>query len=448
MPALNPDLEKVYFEDKRYLENTQVPIVTISGTYREDLKDWHHLENNETDQDIVFSRAHFSMALGVAVAAWERQFDHKEAWIVDPTNFVSKDSWKSITLTENIGKAIARHNWLKKVKEVFDKFGRKSLPILDSIAPPLIYLTQEIEKPILSFHIAAGNLLVEQGKTVLQVITDPHVRYDYLKHAGDEKLFYAVFDEKTQTDLLEQAKLIDQPIDPNHVFVTGPPIDPRVVSLGRKKHPWRSGPIRLVITTGGLGTNKLEILNLLDGLLPELKKPEPKIKLVVYAGTHQDIAEAVKQKAHAYEVGVGELKNRKSKFRVIYHPQIFNANELLIKFGFGWADGFITKPSGDMAYDAVASGNFLLTLSEWGEWEHNIREFFEQKGVSRVAQVDKILAQILLLSQAEGHKGISWIEKAMLNTKRLEKSFYHGAKNILQAYHQVEKLTQTTTSTS
>ncbi len=444
MPALNPDLEKVYFEDKRYLETTQVPIVTISGTYREDLKDWHRLENNETSQDVVFSRAHFSMALGVAIAAWRRQFDHQKAWLVDPTNFVSINDWHSITFTESVGKVIARHRWLKKLKDIFDRFGRKNLPIIDSLAPPLLYLTQEIDRPVLSFHVAAGNLLLDHGKTVLQVITDPHVRYDYLKHAGNKRLYYAVFDEKTKTDLLEQAKLIEQEINPDHVFVTGPPIDPRIIRLGRNKRPWRSGVLRLAITTGGLGTNKLEILSLLDGLLPELKKPNPKIKLLVYAGTHADIAQAVKQKAKAYQLGVGKVTNRQAKLRVIHHPQIFNANELLIKYGFAWADGFITKPSGDMAYDAVASGSFLLTLDEWGEWEHNIREFFEQKGVSRPARIDKILAQLTVLTQSSGPKSLSWVEKAMLNTHRLDGKFYNGAKNILKAYHQVAKAQKTT----
>ncbi len=441
MSALNPDLEKVYFEDKQYLEKTAVPIVTISGTYREDLKDWHHKPNNDTARDIVFSRAHFSMALGVAVAAWKRHLDHQRAWLVDPTNFVSSKDWHSITFTEDVGKAIARHSWLKSLKSMFDKFGRKSLPILDSIAPPLLYLTQEIEKPILSFHVAAGNLLIEHGKTVLQVITDPHVRYDYLKHAGNEKLYFAVFDEKTKTDLLEQAKLIEQEINPDHVFVTGPPIDPRIIKLGFKKRPWRQGTLKLVITTGGLGTNKTEILSLLDQFLPELKKLKNNTQLIVYVGTHADLAQAIRHKAEAYDVSIGKLKNKKSKLRLIYHPQIFNANELLIKYGFSWADGFITKPSGDMAYDAVASGAFLLTLNEWGEWEHNIREFFEQKGISRVAQIDKIIAQLDLLTATNGPKSLSWVEKAMFNTKRLNKIFYHGAENILKAYKKVVKVT-------
>jgi len=440
MSALNPSLEKVYWEDKHFLENTEVPIITVSGTYREDLKAWHHQLNNETDRDIVFSRAHFSMALGVAIAAWHRKLDHQRAWLADPTNFVSKQNWHSITLTEEVGEMIARHPFLEKIKSLIDQFGRQRLPILNSITPPLIYLTAEIDKPILCFHIAAGNILIEQGKTVLQVITDPYVRYDYLKYAGNQQMFYAVFDNKTRTDLLEQAQVMKQPIAEDHVFVTGPPIDPRIVTLKTKKYPWRSGPIKLVIATGGLGTNKLEILATLDQLLPELRKKKSLVKLLVYAGTHLDIKKAVASKASAYHVAVERLHDHQAKMRIIYHPQIFNANELLIKHGFPWADGFITKPSGDMAYDAVAAGNFLLTLEEWGEWEHYIREFFEQKGISRVALVDQILAQLQLLASTNDQHSQSWVEKAMLNTHRLESNFYHGAKNILQAYKKVAQI--------
>lgn len=59
-------------------------------------------------------------------------------------------------------------------------FGRKKLPILDSITPALLYLSERIERPILSFHTSVGNVLAGQGKTVFQVVTDPHVREDYL----------------------------------------------------------------------------------------------------------------------------------------------------------------------------------------------------------------------------------------------------------------------------
>ena len=164
--------------DKQFLENTRLPVITVSATFREDLKEMHGFHENEQIRDIVFSRAHYSMAVGIAVAAWGNKVDPDKAWIVDPTNYVSHDHWRSIVLTETIGKTLARHPFLKFLKDLVDRFGRGKLPILESITPPLLYLCQNIKKPILSLHIATGNILAAQGKKVIQVITDPHVRLD------------------------------------------------------------------------------------------------------------------------------------------------------------------------------------------------------------------------------------------------------------------------------
>lgn len=435
-------------KDKQLLKETAVPIITVSGTYREDIKEMHGFLEDETARDIVFSRAHYSMALGVAVAIWGKKVDHTKAWIVDPTNYVSEKQWRSIQLTELIGKTIARNHLLKVVKDIIDTFGRKKLPILDSITPPLLYLTEGLKKPILSFHIASGNILAGQGKKVLQVITDPHVRYDYLEHAGSKYMQYCVFDERTQFELLEKAKLYGKKLDPDRITVTGPPVDPRIVNARKHKHAWRSGPLRLLLTTGGLGTNKQEISEILDSLIPHLGSEESDFQLMVYAGTQKDIMELVTKKAAAFKLKLHVASSRdpdsfmaeskpkqlpKADLTVLYHPQILDANELLIQYGFPWADGVITKPSGDMAYDAVAAGCFLLTLSEWGEWEHNIRAVFEQKNISRTADVEHIYKQLLFITDTQG-KAQSWAEQAMHNALTIEPLFLNGAKQIAKAY--------------
>ncbi|MEA2056706.1 MAG: hypothetical protein U9O78_03305 [Patescibacteria group bacterium] len=452
----DPVLEKTLIKDKKYLEQTTIPIITVSSTYQEDLKGFYNLPEIDTSNDIVFSRAHYSMALATAVQAWGEKINPKKAWVVDPTNYVKADDWLSIQLTEKIGKTLARLPILKRLKDLVDKFGRKKLPILDSIGPPLAYLTQNIKKPILSFHIATGNILIEQNKTIFQMVTDPHIREDYLLHADNPRLTYLVFDQNTKTELLEKANLMDKAVDPNQVIVTGPPVDPRIIAARKQKQPWRSGQLKLCLTTGGLGTNKPEIKTLLNQLLPELRKRPSPYQLMVYAGTHNDIAQLVKKMAREKRVAVNEIhpkdpakfkqrakvssprKNhvnkelKDKKLTLIYHPQIVDANELLIRYGFPWADGFISKPSGDMAYDAVASGSFLLTLKEWGEWEHNIREIFEQKSISRRANIDNIVTQLETLRAAQG-KSQSWIEQAMNHALSIDKLFIKGVKNILKA---------------
>ena len=437
MPDLfDTNITQTLAADKQLLEQTQVPIITLSASFREDLKKMHGLANNETSTDVVLSRAHYSMALGVAQEAWQGKVDAKKCWIVDPTNYVSKDDWMSVRLTEEIGKTIARHSFLKKAKDMVDRFGRKKLPILDSITPALLYLSERIERPILSFHTSVGNVLVGQGKRVLQMVTDPHVREDYLDFGELDSKYWCVFDDKTKIELLEKAALIDKAVDPERIFVTGPPIDPRIVAARSKKQPWRSGPLKLCITTGGLGTNKAEMLQLLSVLLPELYKSNPPYELLVYTSTQRDIYMSVLELAGKQQITVSPLAKTDAKLRVIYHPQIVDANELLIQYGFPWAHGFVTKPSGDMAYDAVASGSFLLTLAEWGVWEVAIREHFEHLDISRRLLLDDVKDQLEVLMSAQG-KAQSWIEGAMRNALSLPASFTSGAKTILKTYQKL-----------
>jgi hypothetical protein len=111
---------------------------------------------------------------------------------------------------------------------------------------------------------------------------------------------------------------------------------------------------------------------------------------------------------------------------------------LLISHAFPWADGFISKPSGDMAYDAAAAGCFLLTLQEWGEWEHNIRERFESLNIARKCQVQNIDAQLSALTTTSGNSQ-SWVEQAMNAALNLPKLYTSGAQNIVEAYRKIAK---------
>ncbi len=440
MPLIDPALEKIFNQDKQFLENTQLPIITVSASFKEDLKRMHGLPDEEWIPDVVFSRAHYSMAVGVATQVWGDKIDPTKAWIFDPTNYVSHKDWKSIELTEFIGKTLARQPLLKMLKDFIDKFGRNKLPILDSITPPLLHITRGIKKPILSMHIAAGNILVENGKKVVQVITDPHVREDYLKNAENPNIIYCVFDKQTKLEFLEKATYMGKDIDPKKIIITGPPVDPRIIKTRKKKTAWRSGPLNLCLTTGGLGTNKYEMRQIIRQILPELRKQDHKYNLMIYAGTQKDIFQMVKKLAKEYRVKLHPICDQNTKLTTndqkliaIHHPQIVDANELLIKHAFPWADGFISKPSGDMAYDAAASGSFLLTLKEWGIWEHNIEEIFEQNGIAREANAKHIAEQLEVLTAAKG-KSESWVEEAMNKAHHIDKLFLNGAKNIVEAY--------------
>lgn len=418
-------------KDKQLLETTQIPTITVSAAYREDLKRVHGYPDDDTIPDIVFSRAHYSMAAGIAVQAWGKKVSPEKMWVVDPTNYVSRKQWSSILLTENIGKILARHSFLKLLKDIVDKFGRSKLPILKSITPPLLHLTENINCPILSLHIAAGNILAGQGKKIVQVITDPHVRDEYVFNADQANIKFCVFDEQTKTEFLEKAALLGKEANPDRIIVTGPPVDPRIIECRKKKHPWRSGCLNLCLTTGGLGTNSKEMMEVVKQLFPLLKNTNCSFKLLVYTGTHKDIHDEIVQIAKENKVKIGKNNDKQAKIRVFYHPQLVDANEYLINYAFPWAHGFISKPSGDMAYDAAASGSFLLTLDEWGEWEERIREVFEQLDISRIALTENIAAQLRVLTSAQG-KSQSWVEKAMNNAQKIDPLFLNGSKEIIR----------------
>lgn len=440
-PLLDANLAKTYALDRERLRQTKLPIVTVAGTFQEDLKRLYGLHESKGQNDVVFSRAHFSMAMGLAIQAWREtlqpnpdhltasKLDPQKAWLVDPTNYVSWGDWRSVAITEEVGKLIARRPLLKIAKDFIDRFGRSKLPILDSITSPLLYLTEHVSQPIVSFHIAAGNILAGQGKKVIQVVTDPQVRPEYVLHANLPNTRYCVFDEATKLEFLEIAAMKKIAVHPDRVIVTGPPVDPRIVAARKDKIAWRNGPIRLCLATGGLGTNKGEIHQILQQLLPELRRQPAQYQVVVYAGTHGDIAQLVRELAHQEHIPVGANRDTHAALRILYHPQILEANELLIHYAFPWADGFLTKPSGDMAYDAVAAGCFLLTLKEWGIWEERIRQIFEQKEIAQVAEVSNIVGQLKKLRAATS--GSSWIETAMNHAFGIEKLFLLGDKKIL-----------------
>lgn len=442
---LEPTLRKLYRQDKARLAQTQVPIVTVSASFKEDLKGWYGLPENEFLPDVVFSRAHYSMALGVAVAAWGKAAtpDPLSAWIIDPTNYVSNKDWNSIRLTELIGKTLARQPLLKKIKDFIDHFGRSKLPILKSILPPLLYLTESIKQPVLSFHIAAGNILADHGKAVVQMVTDPHVRAEYLDHAENSRFWYLVFDQNTKTDIIEQATFLEKQVDPERIIVTGPPIDPRIVAARQRKRAWRSGPVNICLTTGGLGTNKAEIKSVLRQLLPQLDRAKPPFRLLVHCATQSDLYHSVSQLAATVGLPIVEFAQQPHPrsdwtLGVLYHPQIVDSNELLIKHAFPWADLIITKPSGDMAYDAAAAGCALLTLKEWGVWEQTIKEVFEQRGIARQAQSDQIATQLEALMSAQG-KSQSWLETAMHQALTIDPLFLNGSSEILTAYRKIAR---------
>lgn len=414
------ELPHTLHDDRHRLAEVTVPIVTISASYRGEIA--RHLgETSKFVRDVVFSRAHYSMALAVFSAARLRGFS---CWMIDPTNYVSSWAWRKLVLVEYLAKLSARVPLFKKAKNFADYLIRKKSPITGSIRDPLLYATHYTKIPIVSLHYEAGNILAAAGKQVLQIVTDPHVRAHYLFEAHRENINFAVFDEKTKQELLERAKSMRKNIPPKRVFVSGPPVDPRIVAARKKKGPgdFKKRGLRILIATGGLGTNKREIRELLSSVLPVLE--QEKISLILYAGTHADFREMFYELPKKHNVSVGDIETDKP-VRVIYDESIVRANQELVEHAFSWADVIVTKPSGDMAYDGAASGCALFFLDPWGEWERRIEDIFVRLGIGQEART-KVFADQLKEAMSSG-----WLDNAIKNTLALSPVFLHGAEKIV-----------------
>lgn len=422
-------------EERHLLETVQVPIVTVSATFKEELEAIFGEEVEDTP-DVTFSRAHYSMANAVLVAATKKK---KTFWMIDPTNYVSAKDWPKIMFTQRMGRLIARNPILKDLKDMLDTRLRNQLPLTAAIREPLSYVTARIKKPIISLHYEAGNILLESGHRVLQVVTDPHVRPQYLTHAKNLNLTWAVFDDKTKAELLELAYILGQQVDEKRVYVTGCPVDPRIPVRDRNKSTtaFKKRPLRLAVTTGGLGQNKDEIKEILHHLTPCLKKN--RAQLVAYAGVHNDFYQMFEDYAKEHSLKIGKPEDSQASFRILKGNDIIDANELLLDYVFPWADCFITKPSGDMAYEAVTAGCFLMTLKPWGEWEENIRQYFEELGVSVRARPEDIVKQFEALRHVPVSKGKPWIELALEKSRKLQIPLSRGAFNILRLHQQLSK---------
>lgn len=419
LPPPEFELPRTLHDDRHRMEEVQVPVVTISATFRSDIAE-HLGEQSRVVDEAVFSRAHYSMSVAVFSEATNRGLT---SWLVDPTNYVSREDWKKIVFVERLGQIAARTPVIKRIKDFFDTFARGRLPISSAIEKSLLYLTGKTTLPIISLHYETGNILTRAGKKVVQVVTDPHVRPQYLIEANRETVSFAVFDEYTREIFLQKAKDMGIAVSLDRVVATGPPVDPRIVKArkGKKSDSYKKRHLRLVVTTGGLGTNKGEIKTILEQLFSKIA--ELRIELILYAGTQADFKEMFYSIARDKNVSIGDIESS-LPVRVVYDESIIRANQELIEHAFSWADGFVTKPSGDMAYDAVAAGCFLLTLEPWGEWEDNIHKVFSALGIAQKANTEDFVRQIADIKN-------SWIEGAIEKALRIDKLFLGGAKKIV-----------------
>ena len=150
-------------EERHLLETVEIPIVTVSATFKEELTKEFGEKQEEATPDVTFSRAHYSMANALVVAATK---NNKTFWMIDPTNYVSARDWPKIMFTQRMGRLIARSPLLKELKDLMDTRLRNQLPLTGAIREPLTYVTGRVTRPIISLHYEAGNILLDRKSVV------------------------------------------------------------------------------------------------------------------------------------------------------------------------------------------------------------------------------------------------------------------------------------------
>ncbi|MFC1653769.1 hypothetical protein ACFL1M_02880 [Patescibacteria group bacterium] len=439
-PPRHLDLKKALRYEQHRMEEVDAPIVTVSGTFKKELAKYFQTVPS-LEGDVLYSRAHYSMAEAVRQQALLQNIS---SYLVDPMNYVGQEGWKKVTFTQTVGRLMARYKILRWIKDQIDTVARSKLPITEAITTPLLYLAHYVKKPIISMHYEAGNILAENRFNILQYVTDPHIRPQYLDPLPDintpEELHFkgsvtfAVFDQDTKEELFEVAKELGKKVDEDQVEVVGPPVDPRIIKIGKKKKTIKKGePINIAITTGGVGTNYKEIEHLLHRLYP-LLKPPAKIKLFLYTAVHKDFRNMFEDFAEKHSIRIGNIDDESARIRILHEDSIIDANENLIKHMFPWAHGVITKPSGDMAYDAVAAGCFTLFLQPLGPWEENIQKIFTRKKIGFDYNVNTAYSHFRSL---HSHGKLS---HALTEAHNLPSLYKSGVKNLLKLHQKMTKV--------
>ena len=194
-----------------------------------------------------------------------------------------------------------------------------------------------------------------------------------------------------------------------------------------------SRPLRLAITTGGTGTNKPEIKAVLDSLIPRLKGRETTLQLLLYAGTHPDFKRIYTRFARDCGIKPAPLKDKNARIRIIYGDHLMQANQLLTKHMFPWADLVMCKPSGDMAYDAAAAGCGLIFLNPLGPWEEAIQSRFTKLKVGTdLPDPENFATQLVELEK-------KWVPQAVHSALTLPSLYLQGATNIIKALKKVKR---------
>lgn len=400
---IDAQLAKRFRADQQSLADTQVPILIYSSVVR-------------SGKVIGQSRTQLALALTVAEQFWGARIQADKAWITDASASMSSAQWSQLYHQTPTKQSAVNSMWLSHLKSWLS--GVDAPPTNPAtINTLLLYLTKSIERPIVSFSSILSELLLNQGKQVIHVVSDATASKRLLHLGLHPNVMLIVFDQNIKHDLVEQAELTQQPIDARKIEVVQLPVIQRLLSKNQRKLAWRSGSLRLLVDASGNFSSASSDVQLVKQLVRGVAHLAVPIKLLLYCGTDTKTAQKLATVVQQARLTVAPLADTQAPIRLIADPSLTLAEQQLDQLGWRWAHGCLCSPTVDWLAAAVASSNFLLTKPARTDWEADLVRQLHTLGVSTQVHEEHVLEQLESLMRA-GVRGQSWIERAMHTSHR------------------------------
>ncbi len=250
------------------------------------------------------------------------------------------------------------------------------------------------DKVIVTYHYGTAKTLVEAGYKVMIAVTDPSVElthngyFDFLTSENKERVFYGTMDKATKEWFVKEINVFEKNIKEVGCFVS-----PQMIKAGKEKIKNRdvrwekctkgNEKFHISLFTGGLGTNFWEMRDAVLNFLCMLCKD--KITVDVFFNTNSDLDKHLNDVLK--KVGCDEDIN------IFSSKDKDKLNKKSIEI-FKKSDLVLTKPSGDKAFEAIASGAIPLFLFPLHPHEVVIREYVMNGGVGEIAKIEDLKEQV------------------------------------------------------
>jgi len=415
--AREKDVKEV--QDK--LAKADIPVITIAGSVQ---------------IGGYLTMAHDSMMQAFLEAAENKKI---EAYGVDVLDYLTTEKErKGILDMAKLPRIVVRTEMGSRLlhNPIVQKL-RGGLGFEEVLKDKILKLVDKVskDKVIVTYHYGTAKTLVEAGYKVLVAVTDPSVElthngyFDFLNSENKDRVFYGTMDKETKDWFIKEIGIPKKNIKEVGCFVS-----PKIIKAGSKKiknreKRWEEctqGEERFHISlfTGGLGTNFWEMRDAVLNLVPLLC--DEKITIDVFFNTNTDLDKHLKDVLKKVC-----CKEKISIFSSIDKEELNNKSIEIFKK----TDLVLTKPSGDKAFEALASAAIPLFLFPLHPHEIMIREYVMNGGVGEIAKIEDLKKQI---------------EKILSNKQMFTKQIYQthninnknaikldGVSNLLQFWQQL-----------